>query len=106
MVGIRVRLEERGPGLRYVVPAVSGVVAAIGLLLAVLHGMEASIWAAAYLWPGALNPPVDAMLQSVESMTMRGASGLILPRHWQKMGALEAADGMLLFGISLRRHTS
>jgi hypothetical protein len=46
------------------------------------------------------------MLQSVESMTMRGASGLILPRHWQKMGALEAADGMLLFGISLRRHTS
>jgi hypothetical protein len=40
------------------------------------------------------------MLYSVDSMTTRGASGLMLQRHWQMMGALEAADGMLLFGIS------
>ncbi len=33
-------------------------------------------------------------------MATRGASGLTLERHWQMMGALEAADGMLLFGIS------
>jgi hypothetical protein len=33
-------------------------------------------------------------------MTTRGASGLMLQRHWQLMGALEAVDGMLLFGIS------
>ena len=33
-------------------------------------------------------------------MTTRGASGLTLERHWQMMGALEAAGGMLLFGIS------
>jgi hypothetical protein len=36
----------------------------------------------------------------LESMTTRGASGLMLERHWQMMGALEAADGMLLSGIS------
>jgi hypothetical protein len=29
-----------------------------------------------------------------------GASGLMLQRRWQLMGALEATDGMLLFGIS------
>ena len=33
-------------------------------------------------------------------MSTRGASGLVPERHWQMMGALEAADGMLLFGIS------
>jgi hypothetical protein len=33
-------------------------------------------------------------------MTTRGASGLSLQRHWRMMGALEAADCMLLFGIS------
>jgi hypothetical protein len=33
-------------------------------------------------------------------MATRGASGLVLQPHWQVMGALEAADGMLLFGIS------
>ncbi|MGA7734221.1 MAG: hypothetical protein WCB22_02000 [Pseudolabrys sp.] len=33
-------------------------------------------------------------------MSTRGASGLTLPRSWQMMGALEAVDGMLLFGVS------
>jgi hypothetical protein len=33
-------------------------------------------------------------------MTTRGASGLTLPSHWQMLGALEAVDGMLLFGVS------
>jgi len=31
----------------------------------------------------------------------RGTSGLMFVRHWRMMGALEAADGMLLFGISM-----
>ena len=100
MERIRVRLDNRSLGLRYVIPIVIGLVGAVGLLLAVLHGIEATIWAAAYLWLGALGSPVDAMLYSVDSMTTRGASGLTLQRHWQMMGALEAAGGMLLFGIS------
>ena len=41
-----------------------------------------------------------AILYSVNSMATRGASELMLQPHWQMMGALEAADGMLLFGIS------
>lgn len=40
------------------------------------------------------------MLYSVDSMTTRGASGLVLQPHWRMMGALEAANGMVLFGIS------
>jgi hypothetical protein len=76
------------------------VIGAIGLLLAVLHGLECAIWAAAYLWLGALDSPLNALLFSVDSMTTRGASGLTLPPHWQMMGALEAVDGMLLFGVS------
>jgi hypothetical protein len=66
----------------------SAMVAAVGLLLAALHGVEAAIWAAAYLWLGALDTPSDAILYSVDSMTTRGASGLTLQRHWQMMGAL------------------
>ena len=99
-LGIRVRLETRKLGLRHVIPIVIGMVGAVGLLLAVLHGIEAAIWAAAYVWLGALNSPKDAILYSLNSMTTRGASGLTLERHWQMMGALEAAGGMLLFGIS------
>jgi hypothetical protein len=97
---LRVRLETRSLRLWRAVPIVIGAVAAVGPLLAALHGVEAAIWAAAYLWLGALDTPSDAILYSVDSMTTRGASGLTLQRHWQMMGALEAADGMLLFGIS------
>jgi hypothetical protein len=99
-VRIRARLETRSLGLRHVVLILIGMVGAAGLLLAALHGIEAAIWAAAYLWLGALDSPIDAMVYSVDSMTTRGASGLMLQRRWQLMGALEAADGMLLFGIS------
>ena len=98
--GIRARLETRNLGFRHVIPIMIGVVGAVGLLLAVLHGIEAAIWAAAYVWLGALNSPKDAVLYSLDSMTTRGASGLMLEQHWQMMGALEAANGMLLFGIS------
>jgi hypothetical protein len=58
------------------------------------------VWAMAYLWLGALNSPAEAILYSVDSLSTRGASGLVLERHWLMMGALEATDGMLLFGIS------
>ena len=95
---IHVRITNRRLGLRYVI--VIGLVAAAGLLLAVLHGIESAIWAAAYLWLGAIDLPLDAILYSVDSMSTRGASGLTLQGHWRMMGALEAVDGMLLFGIS------
>jgi len=97
---IRARLETRNLGFRHVILIMIGVVGAVGLLLAVLHGIEAAIWAAAYVWLGAVNSPKDAILYSLDSMTTRGASGLMLEQHWQMMGALEAANGMLLFGIS------
>ena len=97
---IRARLEIRTRGFRQLMLITIGNVGAMGLLLAVLHGTEAVIWAAAYVWLGALNLPKDAILYSLDSMSTRGASGLKLEQHWQVMGALEAANGMLLFGIS------
>ncbi len=96
----RVRLESRSLGFPHVVGIMVAAFTAMGLLLAVLHGIEAAFWAAAYLWLGAVDSPGTAILYSVDSMATRGGSGLMLQAHWQMMGALEAADGMLLFGIS------
>jgi hypothetical protein len=96
----RVRLESGSLGSPHVIAIAIAAFTAMGLLLAVLHGVEAAFWAAAYLWLGALDSPGAAILYSVDSMATRGASGLMLQPRWQMMGALEAADGMLLFGIS------
>ena len=97
---IEVRLENRGLGIWHAFAIVIATIGAVGLLLAAVHGIEAALWAVAYLWVGALDSPEDAIFYSFDSMTTRGASGLTLQQHWRMMGALEAADGMLLFGIS------
>jgi len=97
-VTIRARLETRG--LWKLVPIMICMVAVLGLPLAVVHGIECGIWAVAYLRLGALDSPRDALLFSIDAMSTRGASGLNLQSHWQLMGALEAINGMLLFGVS------
>jgi hypothetical protein len=76
------------------------VLALTGATLAALHAAEAVVWSITYLWIGALGSWLDAVLYSIDSITTRGASGLHLAEEWTLMGALEAADGMLLFGIS------
>jgi hypothetical protein len=97
---VRLRLETRGFVLWHLILIMICIVAVIGLLLAVALVIECGIWAAAYLWLGALDSPLDALLFSIDSMSTRGASGLTLERHWQLMGALESVNGMLLFGVS------
>jgi hypothetical protein len=101
-VGVKFRagLETRTLNLWNLIAILICTIVVIGLLLAVLHGIECGIWAAAYLWLSALDSPIDALLFSVDSMSTRGASGLKLQQHWQMMGALEAVNGMLLFGVS------
>lgn len=70
------------------------------LLATALHAVAASIWAGAYLWLGALPDERSAMLYSIGAMTTFGHASLRLPDHWQMLGALEALNGMLLFGLT------
>src|SRR5262245_25146806 len=102
ILGLRIRaaLMRRRIAFWQGVAMLTGLTAAIGLSLAVLHGIEAAMWAAAFIRLGALDTAAEAMLFSVDSMSTRGASGLVLHRHWQILGALEAVAGMLMFGIS------
>jgi hypothetical protein len=96
--GQAARIQTRH--IRHPIAVAVGLIAVVGLLLTILHGIEAGIWAAAYVWVGAISSHRDAMLYSVDTFTTRGASSLLLDSEWLLMGALEAADGMLLFGIS------
>jgi len=99
-IRIRTRLVNRHPALWKLIAVLICMIVVVGLLLAMLHAIECAIWASAYWWLGALDTFLDALLYSVDSMSTRGATGLVLQRHWQMMGALEAVNGMLLFGVS------
>ena len=71
-----------------------------GTAIAFLHAIEAGLWAVTYRLVDAVDTRWDAILYSIDSISTRGASGIVLPEEWRLLGALEAADGMLLFGIS------
>ena len=70
------------------------------LLVTFLHGVEAVIWAAAYRILGALPDNNSAMLYSLNAITSYGHINLNLDDHWHLLGALEALNGWLLFGLT------
>ena len=76
------------------------LVAPIVLLLTVLHGIEAGAWAVAYVALGARPDLASAMLYSLSAMTTIGHADIFLATHWRLMGALEALNGMMLFGLT------
>lgn len=81
-------------------PKFAVVIGGTALLATLLHGIEGGIWAAAYRFLDALPDGRSAMLYSLSAMTTYGHANLFLKPNWQLMGALEALNGMLLFGLT------
>lgn len=74
------------------------VVMGLTTLMAIgLHGFEAAEWAYAYHRFGTLPDFKSGMLYS---MTAYGHEDLHLEGHWHLLGAVEALNGLLLFGLS------
>jgi hypothetical protein len=76
------------------------VMAAATLMVTVLHAIEGTVWAVAYLGLGALPDIRSAMLYSLSAITSYGHAQIFLEPHWQMLGALEALNGMILFGLT------
>ena len=77
-----------------------GHIGAVALILAALHGLDAVLWALAYWGLGALDSFTDASVYALATMTTFEIPGLTLPPRFHMLSALEAMNGVLLFGIS------
>jgi hypothetical protein len=97
---IRVRVDKHKPDRLRAIPTVIGHIAAVALTLAALHGIEGVLWASAYWGLGALDSLTDASVYALATMTTFEIPGLTLPPRFQMLSALEAMNGVLLFGIS------
>jgi hypothetical protein len=95
-----VRVLSRMMGRRHFPIAFTVVMGAAVLSATILHAIEGSIWAVAYRLLGALPDAKTAMLYSLSAITSYGHANVLLEPHWQMMGALEALNGMLLFGLT------
>lgn len=88
-------IERRHPKVAFVVVLVATTLLATGL-----HALEGGSWACAYLFLGALPDFRSCVLYSANAMTSYGHTNLSLEPHRQFMGAMEALNGWLLFGLS------
>jgi hypothetical protein len=85
---------------RRFVPMFILVMGTVALLATMLHGLEGLLWAASYRLLDALPDSRSAMLYSLSAITSYGHANLFLKDQWQLMGALEALNGTLLFGLT------
>lgn len=85
---------------RHFITVFTFVMGATTVLATILHALEAGIWAVAYRRLGAIPDAASAVIYSLGAMTTYGHAELYLAKHWQLMGALEALNGLLLFGLT------
>jgi hypothetical protein len=89
------RTQRRHPAVAF-----AAVVGTATLLATCLHAAEAGMWAIAYRLLEALSNNKAAMLYSLNAMTSYGHEALLLEEPWQLLGAIEALNGCLLFGLT------
>jgi hypothetical protein len=75
-------------------------IALTALGAATLHALEATAWAILYIWLGAMPDTSTSMLYSLSAITSYGHSNIFLEDHWRLLGAIEAMNGLILFGLT------
>jgi hypothetical protein len=96
---VTTKLNKRGSlGRPLSVPTI--LIGGTAFSLTALHAVEAAIWAVAYRLLGASTDNKSAMLYSLNALTSYGHEDLHLAPHWKLMGALEALNGWILFGLT------
>ena len=76
------------------------IVAAATQLALVAHLAEITIWATVLDLCGEFNHLAAAFYHSAMNYTSLGYGDVVMSASWKLLGPLEAANGMLMFGIS------
>ncbi len=74
------------------------VVTILGIFFA--HTPEIWSWAVLYIWLGEFESLERALYLSTVTFTTLGYGDITLQESWQLLSSLEAANGVILFGVS------
>jgi voltage-gated potassium channel Kch len=80
-------------------PDLSIVAIAISVVL-VAHLVEIAVWAVLFFACGEFSNFATAYYHSAVNFTTLGYGDVIMTPSWRMLGPLEAANGMLMFGVS------
>src|SRR5262249_37267388 len=77
-----------------------GIVALTMSIALVAHLVEIGLWAVSFVACGEFANLGTAYYHSAVNYTTLGYGAIIMTQSWRLLGSLEAADGMLMFGVS------
>jgi len=72
------------------------------VMLALLfgHGLQFALWAGLFVLVGEFSNFSTAFYHSVVNFTSLGYGDIVMSEKWRLLGALEAANGILMFGLT------
>jgi hypothetical protein len=76
---------------------------AISLVLLMLffgHLLQIAIWALLFIYLGEFNDFMTAFYHSAVNFASLGYGDIVMSEKWRLLGALEASNGVLMFGLS------
>lgn len=94
---IQRRLDKRlSPGLAVDIGTLSAVMA----VLIIGHGFMFATWALLFQWLGEFEEFATAFYHSTVNFTSLGYGDIVMSEEHRLLGALEAANGVLMFGLT------
>lgn len=64
------------------------------------HLLQIATWAVAFVWIGEFENFSDAFYHSAVNFASLGYGDIVMSEAWRLLGALEAAVGVMMFGVS------
>jgi len=103
VVSLLIRLLTRRAGDYSAEPSLFSDVKVLSLVMAVLmsgHVLQFASWAFLFTWLGEFTDFATAFYHSTVNFTSLGYGDIVMSEKWRLLGALEAGNGVLMFGLS------
>jgi hypothetical protein len=78
----------------------SYVISMILLMLFAGHLIQIAIWAVLFMFLGEFSDFLTAFYHSAVNFASLGYGDIVMSEKWRLLGALEASNGVLMFGLS------
>lgn len=94
---------QRRMATGHIAPGIAGgarVLALIMLFLLIAHLLQFAIWAALFMQLGEFQDFETAFYHSTVNFTSLGYGDIVMSERHRLLGGLEAANGVLMFGLS------
>lgn len=78
----------------------SWIMGHIMIRLIIAHLLQMALWAGAFIWCGQFSDWESAFYHSTVNFASLGYGDIVMSKEWRLLGSLEAATGVMMFGIS------